>query len=52
MKSLNIVLLLEKKQMLSTRLSKFSSKFPRLEGFGLITCVSIHLHMCALTSRV
>ena len=50
-KSSNIVLLLEKKQML-TGLSKFLSEFPQLEGFGLITRVNIHLHMRVLTSRV
>ena len=45
----NIVLLLEKKQML-TRLSKFSNEFPRFKGFGLITCVNIHSHTRVLAS--
>ena len=43
MKRSNIALILEKKEML-TRLSKFSSEFPPLDGFGLITHVNIHSH--------
>ena len=39
----NMALLLEKKQML-TRLCKFLSEFPRLEGFGLITRVNNSSH--------
>ena len=50
MKPSNIALLLvnEKKQMF-TRSSKFSSEFPPLKGFGLITRINIHLHMRVLT---
>ena len=47
----NLALLFEMKQML-TRLSKFLSEFSRLEGFGLITRVNIHMHTRVLTSRV
>ena len=47
----NIALLFEMKQML-IRLSKFSSKFPRLKGFGFITRVKIHSHTWVLTSWV
>ena len=48
MKSSNIRLLLKKKQIL-TRLSKFSSEFPQLEGLGLITHANIHSHTQVLT---
>ena len=39
----NVALSLEMKQML-TRLNKFSSQFPRLKGFGLITHVNNVTH--------
>ena len=48
MKPFNIALLLEKKQML-TRLSKTSSEFPRLKGFGLI--IRTHIHECEVASE-
>ena len=43
----NIALLCKKKQML-TGLSKFSSEFPQLEGFGLITRINFHSHKFSL----
>ena len=51
MKPSKIALLLEKKQML-TRLSKFSSEFPRLKGFGLITHVNNPSQTPVLTLQV
>ena len=43
MKPSNIALLLKKKQMLII-FRKFSSEFPRLKGFNLITRVNIHYY--------
>ena len=40
------------KETMLTRLSKFLSEFPQLEGFGLITHVNIHPHMQVLTLQV
>ena len=51
MKISNIALLLEKKQML-TRFSKFSSKFPQLKGFVLITHVNNQSYTQVSTSQV
>ena len=50
MKSSNKALQLEKKQML-TRLSKFSSEFPQLEGCDLITHINFHLNTCMLPHK-
>ena len=50
-KSSNLALLLEKKQMLM-KLSKFSSEFPRLKGFSLITCINFHSHTHVLPSQL
>ena len=47
----NAMAITQQKQML-TRSSKYSSEFPQLEGFGVITHVNIHSHTCVLSWQV